>query len=105
MEARFAPCAKFEFLQTQHGEAAVFPHKRPVNYRIERQQALQRDRPGNAQLQLHAARQFLIALKADRFVAEISRPACSVIGAIATPVGKLKLDVQLIPGPQPGVDR
>ena len=99
MERSFSLRAKLEVLQTQNGEAVLLPHQCPVNDHIEREQSLESKRPCNAQLQLRSARQFLIALETDHFVAEISRAARSVISALAAPVRKLKLKVQLVPWP------
>jgi hypothetical protein len=84
VEGGFALGTKLKLLQSQQGQAALVPHQRPVSDHLERKQALQRNRPGYTQLKLHAAGKFLIALEADRFVAEISRPAGSVPSAFAT---------------------
>jgi hypothetical protein len=100
MEGRFALGAKLELLQAQHGQAVLAPHKRPVDNHLEREQALQRNRPRDAQLKLHSAGKFLIALKANRFVAEISRPARSMPSAFPMLVRKLKFEVQFVPRPR-----
>jgi hypothetical protein len=103
VEGTFALRAKLEILQAQYREAVLFSDHRTMNDHFQREQTLQTNRPGDAQLKRHPAGEFLIAFEANHFIAEISRPATSMKGAVATPVGELKFDVQLIPRVRPAL--
>lgn len=59
--------------------------------------ALQRNRPCNAQLQLHIIRKILIAFKTNGLIAEISRATGAVIGAFPAPVRILDFNACLVP--------
>ena len=103
VEGAYALRAKLEILQAQHRDAVLSSDHRPMNDHFQRKQTLQTNRPRDRQLKRHPAGKLLIAFEANHFIAEVPRPATSMKGAVATPVGELKFDVKSVPRLRPAL--